>query len=363
MARHRLRLTKKIPKKIYLALFIVAIPLVSFGVGHFLNKKPAIQNVKFTYTYACTSSSDQESILCLEKEYQEYTEKNGVAASFNKLEAAYKSDPNVQADCHQIAHVIGRTEADMVNNVDAAYAQGNNFCWSGYYHGVMESIVAKIGVNNLPQALPTICAQIESKQPYSFYAYNCVHGLGHGIMNVTNSDLFASLKMCDLLKTNWDQQSCYGGVFMENEMDEVNPDHHTIYFKASDPMYPCTAVGDQYKQQCYLMQTSHALRTVNENFSAVFQMCSKVDTQFVDTCYQSLGRDASGNTSSTVAPTVTNCMYGQNFDAQSNCVVGAVKDFISYYHSDQQANQLCEAFDTQLQPICQSTKTSYYSTF
>lgn len=345
-----------------MALAIVAIPLIAFAIGHFF-EKPATPKVKLTFSYLCNSSSNQEGILCLEKTYQTYTVQHGVRAAFTKLEAAYGSDPSVRADCHLLAHDIGRTEADMVQNVDTAYAQGNNFCWSGYYHGVMESIVSRIGSNKLSQEIPSICAQIESEKPYSFYAYNCVHGLGHGVMDVTKSDLFASLKMCDLLKTDWDQESCYGGVFMENEMDEVAPGHHTVYLETSDPMYPCDAVDDRYKQQCYLMQTSHALRIASENFAQVFQECSQVDAAFVDTCYQSLGRDASGNSSSTIEPTIANCMLGATLDAQQNCIIGAVKDFISYYHSDKQANQLCGALDPALQSVCQTTKTQYYATF
>lgn len=315
-----------------------------------------------TFTYQC--NGDPESEGCLEKQYQTYTEQLGVAATFVKLEAAYKTSPVVRNYCHPLAHVIGRTEADMVNNVDIAYAQGNNFCWSGYYHGVMESIVSRIGVKNLPKHIPTICDSIKKQHPYSFAHYNCVHGLGHGIMDVTGDDLPKSLTWCNLLTDNWEEQACYSGVFMENEMDEVNTeDHSTKYFRVGQPMYPCTAVADRYKTQCYLMQTSHVLRTVNDNFAAVFKDCSQIEPVYANDCYQSLGRDASGNSDSTVGPTKVSCMLGQTEDAQANCVIGAVKDFISYYNGVKQADKLCESLDAPLQPICQTTKTQYYSTF
>lgn len=301
--------------------------------------------------------------MCLEKQYQTVTQQQGVTAAFTRLKAAYKSDPNVQADCHQLAHVIGRTEADLVNNIDEAYVQGDNFCWSGYYHGVMESIVSRIGVAALPSRIPTICAQIKAQKPYSFYDYNCVHGLGHGIMDVYNGDIFKSLKLCDLLKDPWDAQSCYGGVFMQNVMNEIVLGHGKPLFKADDPMYPCTAVDDQYKEQCYLMQTSHALQAANEDFATVFSECSAVESKYVDTCYQSLGRDASGNSDSTVGQTRASCMLGKTLDARRNCIIGAVKDFVSYYHSDTQANQLCLSLDSDLQSVCQTTKTQYYATF
>jgi hypothetical protein len=348
-------------QKIILTILCLILASVIPVVRHYRDSATYVLNDPHpTFTYKC--DGDMEDTACLEKTYQTYTEKKGVAAAFVKLESAYNTDPAVRANCHLLAHDIGRTEADSVGNLDKAYAQGNNFCWSGYYHGVMESIVSRVGAKNLPKDLPTICASIMKSQPYSFYAFNCVHGLGHGIMDVTDSNLFASLKLCDRLSGDWQQESCYGGVFMENEMDEVNDDHHTDYLKAGQPMYPCTAVANQYKGQCYLMQTSHALRVSNESFATVFKECGAVQQPFRDDCYQSLGRDSSGNSNSTVGPTVANCMLGQDSDAQENCIIGAVKDFISYYHSDTQADQLCKALDPSLQSVCQTTKVQYYAT-
>jgi hypothetical protein len=153
--------------------------------------------------------------------------------------------------------------------VAKAYEHGDNFCWSGYYHGVMESVISKIGYQQIRSKLNTICAGISADQKYSFYHYNCVHGLGHGVMAVNNGELFDALTTCDSLTDSWEQESCFGGVFMENVMSEVNPDHHTKYLKSDDLMYLCNAVDNRYKQQCFLMQTSHALRATSYDFDRV----------------------------------------------------------------------------------------------
>lgn len=350
------------PQKIIACVFLLAIG--ASGVIALRHKpsqtKPAL--IESASNYNC--SGDQETLRrCLYQQYKTITQQQGASVAFVKLKSTYNSDPNVRTYCHQITHVIGRAQADMVNDVAEAYSQGDNFCWSGYYHGVIESIVVKIGAKDLLAKLPTICSSIKAQKPYSFYHYNCVHGLGHGIMDVKDSELFDSLKVCDTLTEDWEGQSCYGGVFMENEMDEVNSNHTTTYLKTDQPMYPCTAVAEQYKYQCYLMQTSHALRLANYNFSQVFSECATVESKYVDICYQSLGRDASGNSSSNVEQTKDTCLLGQNQAARTNCIIGAVKDFISYYHGIQQANNLCIALDNSLQTICQTTKTQYYSSF
>ncbi|HSW80532.1 MAG TPA: hypothetical protein VLG47_07180 [Candidatus Saccharimonadales bacterium] len=349
------------------AIFAVIAMVIFVGVAQLLymqNKKTVVAETAQTdtFTYKCTGS-DTQSVQCLRQKYQIMTKTKGVKATFATLKAAYQTDPSVRADCHQLTHVIGRTEADKVDDVDKAFSQGDNFCWSGYYHGVMESIAKRIGYANLPAKLSTICAGIKASKPYSFYHYNCVHGLGHGVMDVTDSDLFKSLKMCDLLLDSWERQSCYGGVFMENVMDEVNPDHHTSFFKADDPMYPCTAVDDTYKEQCYLMQTSHALYASSEDFAKVFDECGAIEPNYKDTCYQSLGRDASGNSTSSVGQTRATCMLGKTLDARENCVIGAVKDFVSYFHSDKQAIAFCKSLDSNLQETCLSTEKDYYTTF
>jgi len=313
------------------------------------------------FAYNCTAGA--ESMSCLQGHYQTLAKTKGVTAAFAELKKTYESDGSVRAYCHQIAHAIGRQAAETAKDVSSAYSEGDNFCWSGYYHGVMETIIRKIGAANVAAQVPLICQPLKLAQPYSFYHYNCVHGVGHGIMDVKQGDLFASLTVCDTLTDQWERESCYGGVFMQNVMDELDDDHGKPDFKDDDPMYPCTAVNDKYKEQCYLMQTSHALKVGNEDFAKVFQECRAIEPTYKDTCYQSLGRDASGNSSSDGTQTRMSCMLGADFEAQSNCIIGAVKDFVSYYHSDQQANELCRSLDPSLASICQTTKQQYFATF
>ncbi|HWZ65396.1 MAG TPA: hypothetical protein VNX65_01205 [Patescibacteria group bacterium] len=350
-----------------LAIKIVIIFILTFLCGLWwyshLAKSPPVNRVSTDLNIGYKCNGGSASMPCLQAHYKATAKKDGPTAAFKELKSAYAKDPNVRAYCHQITHAIGRWAAEMSQNIEDAYGQGDNFCWSGYYHGVMEAIVNKIGVKNLDAAIPTLCDSLKAKQPYSFYHYNCVHGLGHGIMFVKDGNLFASLTSCGLLTDSWGRDSCYGGVFMQNVMDELDNDHGKPYLKADDPMYPCTAVAEQYKSQCYLMQTSHALKVAKEDFSTVFSECSAVEPVYRDTCYQSLGRDASGNSASDIVQTKASCMITQNQEARTNCVIGAVKDFISYYHSDKQANGFCEALEPSLTTICQTTKQQYYSIF
>ena len=300
---------------------------------------------------------------CIQKHYQELVRGSGFRAAFTNLKAEYQANEFIKENCHQFTHVIGRAAADLYGDIPKAYAQGDSFCWSGYYHGAMETIVAKIGPDKILSEAGTICSSLSEEQQYSFDHYNCVHGLGHGFMGILQNDLFKSLETCDALSDEWERESCYSGVFMENTMAGINPDNSTRYLKADEPLYPCTAVDSKYKAECYKMQTSYALRTQDNDFDKVFALCAAVEDEFRPTCYQSLGRDASGYSVSDATSTKSTCMRGQDDEARSNCVIGAVKDFISYYHSDTQAKEFCESFDADLRDTCLKTSKDFYKTY
>src|SRR5262249_55019927 len=140
----------------------------------------------------------------------------GIPAAFADLKVRYEHNPYVVSQCHPLTHVIGREAALSFKDVSSAYTHGDSFCWSGYYHGVLETFLGRIGRDHLTDQINNICSDLNADGKYSFNYFNCVHGLGHGLMAITDDDLPTSLKYCDALKGDWEQQSCAGGVFMEN---------------------------------------------------------------------------------------------------------------------------------------------------
>src|SRR5204863_190992 len=76
------------------------------------------------------------------------------------------------------------------------------------------------GVGGIPRSkvasiARSLCTGKEISKTY-FLLYQCVHGLGHGLMIYSLNDLPYSLHVCDQLATMWDRSSCTGGVFMQN---------------------------------------------------------------------------------------------------------------------------------------------------
>ncbi len=313
-------------------------------------------------TQSCLNTQSQ-NFDCYESYYRGLIKNQGLKAAFDDLKKRYDTNAYVKSQCHPLTHVIGRAAVeDSYGSVAEAYTNGDSFCWSGYYHGVLEGIIGKIGRRRLFDEIDTVCADIPGKAKYSFDYYNCVHGLGHGIMAITNTELFESLTICDRLSGVWERSSCWSGVFMENVIVD-GKNHFTKYLKPDNPLYPCDAINGKYRQVCYLMQTSYMLKVTAYDFPKVFGLCRTVENEYFDTCFQSLGRDASGSTVSDIERTKAYCLLGQSYREQSNCVIGAVKDFVSYHHSDKEANEFCGALPNDLQAVCRSTAESYYTVF
>jgi hypothetical protein len=349
-----------------LVLSFIGIVIICLAIFWPASKKDIAANPAASTSDNC-SASNTVTYSCYKKELIDITNKKGPEAAMALVKKQYSTSAYVKSQCHQLTHVIGRAALDKYKNIADTYAHGDQFCWSGYYHGAMEEIALSKGYDYIVKNANEICKPIAAKGEYSFYHYNCVHGLGHGYMFVKDGGLFASLTACDSITNNWERTSCYGGVFMQNIMNEQTPDSDvktgSKYLKQDQPMYPCTAVDYKYKDQCYLMQTSYALQTVSYDFGKVFSLCSQVDADFRDTCYTSLGRDASGNSISDADRTRSTCLLGPSEEAQKYCVHGAAMDFVSYFHSDQQAKALCNSLPANLSSDCLSVVKNYYASF
>ena len=52
-------------------------------------------------------------------------------------------------------------------------------------------------------------------------------------------------------------------------------------------------------------------------------------------------------------------MLGKDYEAQSNCVNGAVKDFISYYDDDDKGKELCDSLEADMREVCFEAAEEY----
>src|ERR671927_16369 len=259
-----------LPFTILTASALTALSIIVFRPS-FIDHAYALEDFQQTATSNTSidcSGPSASDYSCYQKRYQDLVYNFGVQAAFADLKDEFAKEHFVQANCHQLTHVIGRAAADLyAGDLGSTYSRGDNFCASGYYHGAMETIVANIGADKIVDEADNICAAPRQEQNQSLNHRNCAHGIGHGLMGLYQNEVFESLEACDALTDAFERDHCAGGVFMENIIDENNPSNPSKYLKADQPFYPCTEVKSEYKQQCYTRHAGYALEKQNGDFA------------------------------------------------------------------------------------------------
>jgi len=264
---------------------------------------------------------------------------DGPETALARLASAMRTNQQVNSGCHQIAHEIGHAAYVRYHDHAAqALANGSMTCWSGYYHGVIERAFGGIPRSKVASIARSLCTGKEISKTY-FLLYQCVHGLGHGLMIYSLNDLPYSLHVCDQLATMWDRSSCTGGVFMQNFLPGPMQLTPTKWLSKKDLLYPCDKVKDRDKLYCYLMVTSRILPAVHYDFRRAAAWCRKAEKGWVPTCFQSFGRDASGFSVQNPRKIVQFCRLAGSMERE--CIYGGSRDLTSNDAGPARAIKMC----------------------
>ena len=309
----------------------------------------------------CTSRTVGKS-NCYRDYFAEVMRTEGADVAVAEIAALSETDDYVARDCHQVVHDLGNDAAEYYGDVGIALTYEGSACWSGYYHGVVEYAISQFGGTELFDEMPNICTTAAEEQ-YSFTHYNCVHGLGHGVMLNTDGDLFGSIPYCETLLDNWELSSCVGGAIMENVVSGQQGIATDV--RSDDLIYPCNVIADDYVDECFAMQTSWMLFQLgyaDENFAEAFAICDTVRDDMVDNCYRSMGRDISGSSLLEVSRIVRLCSLGAP-EYQEECYVGASLNAVYNDHGTEMATALCEAIPVRMQDACYAARDRAAATF
>jgi len=259
-------------------------------------------------------------------------------------------------DCHRAAHQVGSLSYARWGS--EVFSKGDASCHSGFYHGAMETFLSEEGTLNLPPKIDKICNSFES----NFGIFECLHGVGHGIMAYENYDLPASIETCGQLRTVFAQRSCYGGAFMENVVAGLGvgalPGHETEWV-SNDAHFPCTEFDydELILYECDQMQTSWMLYLNQYNFGKVKLECMKAPENMRSVCFKSYGRDAAGHTLRDSQRISTLCNdVPKTHDYYDQCITGSVNVIIDFWGPalKDQATDLCKALPQNGKHTCYS---------
>jgi len=286
----------------------------------------------------------------------------GIKAVMAKLVA--ESNGGSTRDCHQEAHAIGRDGYKIFG--EKAFQECDASCHSGCYHGAMEGFLNEKGTGDLAANISHVCDLFDTR----FGKFECLHGVGHGILAYVDYDLPEAIKECKNLKDWFGTVSCYGGMFMENVLTgqglgaSTKADHATSWVNRADAQYPCNKIDQDYdvQYQCYQMQTSWMLTIYNYDFDKVAKECLNAPANMISVCFKSFGRDASGNSLRNVPKIIETCGKVPTGNGYRNqCIVGAVNVIVDFWGPSLkgQATELCiNLTDPATKDICYQTLAS-----
>jgi hypothetical protein len=233
-----------------------------------------------------------------------------IALAMGTLDRIVHDDQSLMLLGHPLAHALGYAVRSTPSTATQLLSECDDRYQSGCYHGILQRYFdARVGMPIAQKVLVAPCDGLRGTRE-QFRLFDCLHGTGHGLMMYHRYDVNASLKDCDRLAADWDQRSCYGGVFMEHNMGarmqsfgdgELGMHRHStpapsvVLFKPKDLHYPCDATPVRYRRQCYELQADLILPAVKEDYEKAAQICDGAGTpDLMRACYLGLGRNASG---------------------------------------------------------------------
>jgi len=154
-----------------------------------------------------------EKILCLQQYFKEFTKSNSAELAMAKAEE-FKAE-GVIDDCHLIAHYIGEANLEKSNfDFGRALSTCSLGCIEGCFHGVMEAYVSqKTDSLEFRSGITTMCDSVSSDP---LLQRQCIHGIGHGLIARGYLPILDAVGMCQIFEDTYSQDTCLGGLFMEN---------------------------------------------------------------------------------------------------------------------------------------------------
>ena len=286
------------------------------------------------------------SALCLDNLFRAALKNHTTIELLQLIERLETDDADLRRDCHPVVHAIGRETFRLKGNIHDSFSACDQTCHSGCYHGSVERFIRGDEIYAQTGKHPS---QAELKQKANAACdpttplrlrYQCLHGLGHALMFFSNYDLDRALQACDALAGDWNRNSCYGGVFMENVVNATNERKN---FSATDYHYPCNRVASNYRRECYVMQSSR-MAEMGLTVPGLFDECEKAG-EYRTVCALSVGRDLSNEARIGLPQTAAQKCELAKGEIRGACVRGVVYALIDNTWDGRYAVPFCAALN------------------
>jgi hypothetical protein len=291
--------------------------------------------------------------------------RDGLGAALDSLEKRAARDSAVLQEGHQMAHALGRDavaqhggDASIIRECRPSFA-------SGCYHGVVEAAVRHQGRIDMAQ-LERLCVSMEGPGGPG-PGFECLHGLGHGVLDAVDRDLATTLRHCDALSTARRAASCTSGAFMEaitgamgppmthgmhaHAADDAHGAPQPLAIDPADPYSPCDAYHGPYATSCWLFQGYVILRANAFDAGRALRVCDGAPDGRAARCYESVGHQLTGLFQRDDAWILGECAKG-NPALAARCAGGATLALNAADWSGRRAARLCTAAPAAWKDAC-----------
>jgi hypothetical protein len=306
---------------------------------------------------------------CFEDVLLQLVRDGQIRVALGALNLLGQRDAQIRRFGHDYSHVIGINAWAPGKNIGDVYLQCSELFQSGCYHGVVQAYFAYQGTDSA--TVVALCRDTQGINNNAWLRFQCVHGIGHGLVQAFTMNLPHALGGCDMLGNPWDAESCYGGAFMEFIVGGRGQSHHVHMlmkkdstaggamshedmehmakpdtwpaFKVRDPsdlLYPCSVLAEKYQRACYEMQPGLIVEKTGLDFAKVAAVCDTAPEPMRHVCYQGIGTYVSGVTSRDPQESIRLCSLG-SIRYQPWCYVGLVKNFVDVTANPDDGLALC----------------------
>ena len=265
--------------------------------------------------------------------------------ALDQLEKDMEADEQLLRSCHPVVHEVGNAAYEKYGDFGKAMKYQDEVCNSGYVHGVIEERFARS--DDVLADMKTMCDRYE---PGGYLAWQCYHGIGHGVMYYTSNRLPEALEMCDAFDEDFGSSSCYNGVFMEN-FGADGELHVSEYVKKGEPLYPCAQQKPRHKADCYLYAPTHYLNSNAGDYAGALKECKEAEPLFRATCAEGVGSQATKE--NLHEPRLVEAVCEKGGPGQTEpCVMGMVSFYANHHGSPKPARGLCGRLEVPNRDAC-----------
>jgi len=209
-------------------------------------------------------------------------------AMFDEALSDYQSSMTY---CHDNAHDLGMFLHAYLRDIARAVALTDHRCGAGAMHGAIQDFFREQRTRRIPLRdinIARICPRYPDN-PYAVLRLQCLHGIGHALMESYHYDVFGAIERCGEFEPEWEQQSCAKGVFMENAEQYYASGRGA--FDENDMFFPCNRFGGNFALACYNFQASYMWLRHDFDVARAFGTCDRIiPEKFVRYCYFGMGR-------------------------------------------------------------------------